>query len=431
MTAQPPRSYSRFAIAIVVAALVIATIVISATTFGSPATSPLVTGASTTTVTKFAISTTASIPGLPSLSSVEKASVPISGTSIVSDSFQVDANRVYLPGAAGDNLTILDATTGSIVTTIELPWSPTSVAIDTETGMLYVNVQECSELLNASNPCGSATVPSEIVEMNTSTDAITGVIPVRMGGLAVDSATDTLFGVYDCPSPQPLNAFSAPYPCGYLYAVDAQSGSVMANVSMGAALYGLSVDPNTDMVYIHAYGPASTSLPGGAQELLIVNGTSLAVQSRIPLNFTFGVNVADDPNTNIVYVLAENGTNSDLLALNGTSGNVIYSSAVGSACSVNQNELVVNAFSDQVYLYAENYPQISELFLVVNGATGSISSIFSVDGGALQTAFNSQNGAVYVLLTNSLLILPALPTSGSYDNTSLLAGAGCIPPMPV
>jgi hypothetical protein len=205
----------------------------------------------------------------------------------------------------------------------------------------------------------------------------------------------------------------------------------MANVSMGAALLDLSVDSKTDVVYIHAYGPASASFPEGAQELLIVNGTSLAVQSRIPLDYIFGVSMADDPNTNIVYVLAENGTSSDLLALNGTSGNLIYSSVVGSACSVNLNELVVNAFSDQVYLYAENYPQISELFLVVNGATGGVSSIFSVDGGALQTAFNSQDGAVYVLLTNSLLILPALPTSGSYDNTGLLAGAGCIPPMPV
>jgi hypothetical protein len=416
-----------------VAAVVIVAIIISATIFGSPALSASVTGASTTTLTKYAISTTASIAGLPNLSSIEKGSVPISGTSIVSDYFQVDANdsRVYLPGAAGDNLTVLDATTGTLVTTIELPGSPTSVAIDTKTGILYVNVQECSEMLNASNPCGSATVPSEIAKVNTSTDAVVGAIPVKMGGLAVDPESDTLFGAYDCPSPQPQAVPSAPYPCGYLYAINAQSGSVMANVSMGAALLGISVDSKTNVVYVHAYGPASTSLPEGAQELLIVNGTTLAVQSRISLDFINGVNVADDPNTNVVYVLAGNGTSSDLLALNGTSGNLIYSSVVGSACSVNPNELVVNPFSDQVYLYAENYPQISELFLVVNGATGSVSSIFSIDGGPVQTAVNSQSGSVYVLLTKSLLILPALPTSGSYDNTSLLAGAGCIPPIPV
>jgi len=408
---------------VVIAAIIVSATILATSIFHAPV---------TTTSTEYAISTTAtaSIPGLPSLSSIENSSVSLSNRY----SIEVDANnsRIYLPGVAGDNLTVLEATTGVAVTTIKLPGSPRAVAIDTRTDMLYVNVQECSELPNASNPCGSLTVPSEIVEVNGSSNVVVGEIPIQIDGLAVDSDTGTLFGTHACPHPLPQVVPAPAYPCGYLYAIDAQSGSLVANVSMGAALGDINVDLLTDTVYIQAYGPASDSYPLGTQELFIVNGTSDAVQSRIPLNFMNGVNVADDPSTNVVYVLAENGTNADLLALNGTSGRMIYSSVVGSDCSVSPDELVINTYTDQVYLYAETYTQgIRDFFVAVNGATGSVVSMFSINGSPVQTAIDSQNGAVYVLLTGSLLILGGVPTSGGYVNASLLTDTSCVPPTPV
>jgi len=190
---------------------------------------------------------------------------------------------------------------------------------------------------------------------------------------AIDSTTGTLYEIQECPNPRGTVLSQELPNCGFLTSYDLKSGSLIANVSLGLPTYSIAVNPETNMMYV--LGGSMLSY-----EFLIINGTNNTIQSVTPLDLISTPVLQADPNTNTVFALGSNQSSTVIIALNGTSGRIIYSSGIGSACSVDSNRYYVNPVTNQIYATVYNNTLSTNYFLIVNASSGRLVNMFSTQG---------------------------------------------------
>ncbi len=360
----------------------------------------------------------------PSISSVLAANITISGFpgEIV---VNPNTSRIYLADEFANELTVLDASTHSVVGTITLPGTPQSgIAVDTTSNMVYVPVAGCTNEPNASNSCYSGpgyAGQGGIVAINGTTDGVIGEYHFDVGGLAVDPSTGVLYGITE-------NVGLSSVSSGFLLEINEVSGSLIANVSLGAGPLNLAVNAKTDMVYVTACKGISLACLGA--EVLTVNGASHDVQSTTPLNFNaLNFNLVIDPSTNTVYTMGEDGQNLTLVAMNGSSGKVDYSEAIGSSCAgAGGGILAINTASGLIYVAFNS----QLFFLFISASTGHIVNMLSTPAWFQAAAFNSVTSQAYMTSeaqnqkVGYLLIVPGV-LNESYVNVNLLQLGICVP----
>jgi len=336
-----------------------------------------------------------------------------------------NTNRIYLSDVFANELTVLDASTHSVLGTITLPGTAQSgIAVDTTSNMVYVPVAGCTNELNASNSCDSGpgrAGQGGIVAVNGTTDSVIGEYHFNIGALAVDPSTGVLYGISE-------NVGLSSDSSGFLLEINEVTGSLIANISLGAAPLNLAVNVKTNMVYVTACKEIPLSCVGA--EVLVVNGASHSLQSATPLNFNaLNFNLVVDPSTNTVYTMGEDGPNLTLVAMDGSSGKVDYSQAVGSSCACSGGgTLTINTASGLIYAAFDS----QLFFLVMNASTGQTVNMLSTPARFQAASFNPATSQTYMTSeaqnqkVGYLLIVSGV-LNESYVNISLLQLGICLP----
>jgi DNA-binding beta-propeller fold protein YncE len=356
--------------------------------------------------------------GVPSLSEVAVANVTIGG---YPDVIAVNQNtgRIYVTDYIVNKVTVIDASSHEVIGSITLPGTPKhGIAIDTTNDILYVPVLGCTNEPNVTNSCGSTpgAYGGEIVKIDGKTNSITGEFPINVDLLAFDSSAGTLIGVYA--------SFANHSASGFLLGIDANSGSVLANTSLGAYPISIAVNPKANMAYVLACKQVPIYCPGA--ELLLVNGANYALKSAVPLNYnSLNSNVVADPTTGSAYALGAS-TSLTLFSVDGFSGALLYSANLAGSCA-GGGTLAINSASDLVYASFGGY------FVVIDGTNGGIRNMISASGSIQYIAYNPATDQVYLTMGGGyqsagyLVVLPGTTTQNHVD-TSLFPRGPCRPP---
>jgi len=339
------------------------------------------------TTTSTATSTiTSAINGQPiPFASVETANITIAEGY---DALAVNPNasRVYV--AVGSSLTVVDASSHSVIADVNLPADISGgIAVDYKTNMVYVSLE------------------GEVAEINGSTNAVVGELPVNLWRIAYDPSTNIIYG-------SSLAEVGQGQRNGTLVAVDALTGSV-ANISLEFEPYFVAINPQSNAVYVvgcHQIGLACDEMAS------IVNGTTEATVATIPLNSSYYPSMTANPTTNVFY--ASGG--SELVALNGTNGNVIFDS----------NPQTCGPFPDMAVIPSSNQvimvPQNSDYLLAYDGASGALVNMYSFPSSLLSVAFDPNTGELYVTTVYGQLL--AFHDSAVIGNVNAaLIGSVCLP----
>jgi hypothetical protein len=341
-------------------------------------------------------------------------------------------DAIYLFDAPSNVITVIAASNRNLSNTFTEPEANANELITNPEANILVYLGDVC--IAPQTTCSPADINTSVLEINGNTDAVMNAFslpPPSLGSFAVNFATGILYETLSCPDPNATTVFNqAPSNCGFLYSYDLKSGSLLANTSLGVPPSNIIVDPQSNLIYIIAGDPFS-------QELLIIIGTTNRLQSETPLDFYFtGLSLQVNPNTNTVFVLGANANSTILTALNGSSGKIIYSSIIGSGCSIDTTEYSVDPLTNQIYATAYNETLNTNYLLIFNGTNGQLVNMLSTGAYAyVGSAFNPQANETYLLLQSTLsppqILLPdqlvSLPTQmpQTYVDTSLLTSSSC------
>jgi hypothetical protein len=297
-----------------------------------------------------------------------------------------NASRIYVAG--GSSLTVIDASSNFVITTVALPASnfngivpdDDEIAIDYSANIVYVSVQ------------------GGIAEVNGSTNTVVGELPLGLGPLAYDFYSGILYGAVN----------------GTLVGADVRTGQVVANISLGYGVINLAINPKTNMIY--ALGCTGSFVCGS--EASIVNGTSGTIVTTVKLNSPGYETMTFDPSTNVIYISGS----AQLVALNGTNGGTIFN---------------VNSQTCGVILGMGDIPssnrvlavtQDSNYLLVYDGSSGALLNMYSFPSSPVSVAYNPGTDELYVTTSGHLIAFKDLAATGAVNAILIGPDQDCAPP---
>jgi len=367
---------------------------LQSSTTSSTSTTILPTSSSTTSQSASSSSTALSTGSSPSISTAEVANVtltPWPGQIAVNPV----TGKVYVSDLFANTLTVLNASNHEIIRNIPLPGTPGSgIAVDTEMDMVYVPVSGCTNLPNASNSCnspGGEQSTGSIIRIDGRNDTIVGEFPIDVQRLAIDPTRQVLYGI--------SNAYVSSLGVDYLISYDENSGALLSDKPLNATLLDTAVNSQSNMVYLSACG--QMSLACGNAEVLAVNETSHLVQWTAPLGYVaINFPLVFGSANHSVYVMGETGGNLTLDAIDGLTGNILYSASLGSSCAgAGGGGMVVDTTSNRLYVVSDS----ENFLLVIDGGTGKLVGTLSTpqSGGEYNIGLNPATHEVYLTLESS------------------------------
>lgn len=354
----------------------------------------------------------------PLISNIENGRLSLSGwpSGIALDT---NASTIYVSDLLSNKLSIINESNYALIGEITLPGANAtvgSIAVDSRTNVVYVSVGQ--------NTYG-------IVELNGNTNRIIGGIPVydtRL--LAIDQNTDVLwatsFRTYVNSSNVGTNEYS-------LLAIDASTGTLVANISLNEDPLSLSVDSNDNMIYMSACATLLLACQGA--EVMIVNGTSFNIQSSVSLPSYNGLNfpVVVNPLTNTVYVMGIGRSGLQFASIDGNTGRIQTSSTLGSSCAgAGGGVLALNPSNNEVYALFDSYAY----FLVIDGSSGKVVNMLNITGFPYfprDVVYDSQMHQIYITEynedngTGNLWVVPSNFGNHTFVNLNLLPSGTCLP----
>jgi len=333
---------------------------------------------------------------MPNASTIEIANVTVSQYHVFTapQHIAVDANSstIYLASTTS-NLTVIDASTYAVIGRIALPGIPgNDIAVDTRTNVVYVPVLTCINGTGGISNCEGGRQVREVAEIDGINNTVIGELPIAFSGVTIDSSSGVLYASHN----------------GYLLGYNAQSGPLVANVSVGAQVESVAVNARTDMIYVETCNDSPFCDDG---KIIGVNGSSDKIQFSIPIAYTQVGNLVVDPTTDTVYALGII-PGVELLSIDGASGTIRYLSILA-GCDVYSGTELILVFDptlNQVYV-------ISNAFMIaIDAGTGHDAYVLNVPG-ALSGAVSPDGLEIYLAMgpaslanidTGYLLVIPGM-----------------------
>lgn len=287
-----------------------------------------------------------------------------------------NASRIYIADGSND-LTVVDAVSHRVVARVKLPAPSSSITIDQKTGTVY------------------ALVGGGIAIVSGATNAVVNELPADFGFrlIAFDSSTDILYG--------------APA-ADYLVGVDALTGTVTQNVSIGHWAGDILVNPRLNLIYLTGCTRPFVCSP----VLTVVNGTTAELQ-----NVVGGATFTIDEQTGFVYASGM----SQLAALK-SDGTMIYES-YSDTCAAFVS-MTDDPMLNQVIVAPAGY----DYLLVYDGSNGTLSDMYSLPHAPHDVAFNPVTNETYVIVSGSLLTFKEPAGTGYANGTLIGSGQRCLFP---
>ncbi|MBI3640208.1 MAG: Ig-like domain repeat protein [Thaumarchaeota archaeon] len=283
------------------------------------------------------------------------------------------SNDVYVTNLISNTVSVINATTENVVTTIAVGIEPYGIAYDDYNGKIYV--------ANFGSDNISVIDPSS----NTVIQTISGV--TNPTGLMYDSTNQDLY-VTSMTSNQ-------------VFVIDLSSNNVIATITVGTQPDGITYDDYNGKIYVANFGSDNISVIDPSSNTEIQKISSLLVGSH-PSGLMY-----DSINKNI-YV-ANNGVNT-VSVIDSSSNNVINTISVGTGpidvtYSTSNNIYVTNFYSNTVS--------------VINGTSNTVTTTIAVDQNPYGVVYDDYNGKIYVansgantisVIDSSLTTTPPQPT---------------------
>ncbi|MCL4308054.1 MAG: YncE family protein [Candidatus Thermoplasmatota archaeon] len=283
--------------------------------------------------------------------SVPVRSVPV-GARPFSVAADAAAQEVVSANAGSNNVSVVDAATGGLVSTVAVGSSPSSVTVDAAADAAFVTNS------------GSGTVSV----LNLSTDRIVATLPVGSHPIAavVDPATGLVYVA---------NELSA-----NVSVLNATADRVVGAIPVGSEPVALVATGPSDAVYVADAGSGSVS---------IINGTSRTVAATVPVGdepFAIGA----DPSSGDVFVANVRSNNVSVIST--AARRVVASVAVGSQPGYGPSALAVDPVNGLLYVADFNASSVS----VIDPASPGLATSVVVGLFPIALAVDPVSGDVYV-----------------------------------
>lgn len=374
----------------------------------------------------------------------QTAGTPIAtGTAPLSVAINPITNKLYVANSGSDNVTVINATTGAVVTTIPVGDYPAWIAANSETGRIYVStLLGANTTILASNDTVLSTQNSGGGGWTTVDPWTNSVYVIRYGdsdefnwivndqyqgtsatrslrpvSQAFNPVTQRMYMVHEwtgdvvvmdlaagytpyptlyCPNgsggfkPQPTTV-PIPVPPGYVDPWNNPSEPKKNPcVDVPDDPKWVAVNPVTNTVYVIGSNAATP--------VSIINGTnSTSTNVAVPGGFTGGKFIAVNPVSNKVYAVFANG----VVQINPAASNAqtpfpTTGTPVG---------IAINTFTNKVYV-----PMSNATMLVIN-ANNNTSTVVAIPTGATAIAVNPLTNTVYITDSNNQ-ITPVVGLAG-------------------
>ncbi len=284
--------------------------------------------------------------------------------------------QLYLAGAAGDEVTIINTSTDRVLGTVTVGTDPRYIALDPTTGDLYV----------------TNTQSNNVTIINSSTDAVAGSIAVGQNpiGIVFDPANGFLY-VAD-------SAVYGSGAWGNVSVINATTDAVLGTIPVGPDSRTLSLDPLNGNLYVANYG-------GG--NLTVINSSTERVSGSIELGIGYAPSQPDvDPVTGALYISINDG--GIVAVVDPVTGATEATIPVGS--------WPAGSYYDPAngYIYVGN--EFSDNVSVIEPTNNSVVGSIPAGSYPATIAFNPSNDTIYVAnwYSNDVMVV---------DGSAALGGA--------
>ncbi len=304
---------------------------------------------------------------------------------LVFTSFQaaLAAPFAYVTNADSNNLSVLDISTNTVVTTIPVGSGPSGVAVSPAGTRVYV----------------TNVISNDLSVIDTALKTVVATIPVLPApvGIAINPAGTRVYVA---------NNIS-----GHVTVIDAMTNTVLGSVISGSIPYGVAVHPSGNRVYVTNSGEDTVS---------VIDTATLAVLKKIPVGVQpYGIAV--DPAGTRLYVANHGSTAKEAVSVIDTATNIVITNIEITSPSMGTGPygVVVNPAGTRVYV-ANNF---AGYVAVIDSATNTMIDTIPVgdqpigvsldlDGTRLYVAVKGTNNVV-VIDTASKTVLATVPVGTS------------------
>jgi len=241
-------------------------------------------------------------------------------------------------------------------------------------------------------------LPAVTLTHNVFADQVITTIPIQGVpiGLGVNSATHMIY----------VGTSYDPSHSDKVYVINGATNNVTSTIQGGQGHRDISVNSNTNMIYVVNFGYYSTSYRLICDNTVsVINGTTNSVQSTIPVgNCPIAVGV--NPITNMIYVA--NSNDNTVSVINGTTNSVQSTIPVGNS----PNGVGVNLNTDMIYV-----TNFGNILSVINGTTNSVQSTIPVGNSPNGVGVNPNTNMIYVANSNDNTVSVINGTTNSVQST--------------
>lgn len=277
-----------------------------------------------------------------------------------------DTGLVYVGNIGSNSVSVINASTNSVVAGITVGAYPASMAVDPTTDRIYVANEQSSTL--------------SVIDGASNTVIDTVNVGSGPTGVAVNPNTDLVYVAYQS--------------FGVVSVVNGSTDKVVGNLTLAPNYQTIAVDQSLDRVYV-ATAQVCHSTGNGGQEcgpngaVAVLDGTA----TRILTNVTVGGSpegIAVNSITHMVYVA--NDLSGTVSVINGTNDSVVATVDVGQY----PRGVTVDASTGNVYVANEGSGTVS----VINGSNNQLAFTIMNVGDPAAIAVNPASGTIYAANTN-------------------------------
>ncbi len=382
--------------------------------------------------------------GPPSVLSITAGSGP------VGMALNPATERIYVANQSSNNVTVIDATTNLVVTTIPVGKAPSAVAVNAQTNTIYVADRDSADVAiinGASNSVTYVGVPSTGAPDSIAVEPGTGNVYVGTGGPGILAVINTTTNQVMYPDPSalfgPIALASSPL-SGRMYVADVLDSDL--EIYEGATTFLLNSVSMAKPQALAVNAP-SVNVADGTGGLRVIDETGMTA----PLQFAAGSNphaIATNPADNTIYLADQSpaaGQAATVTQFAASNNSVVATYAVGPSAvparTPSPNKIAIDTAANLVYVANEGSNTVS----IIDGGvrnvlptvtTGTTPTAILVDplkcaayvtnfgSGTVSVIQPSVNGSAVCLSKGSLVFGRVPVGSNSAAQTVILTNIG-------